>query len=232
MVLSLAMTEAVKDTSLGTRIVVDTFGYALRLGVALFLVKHAADPRARLSSLLWFDARRWKADLKWGVGAVVIGGTVVTLLIAVGICILLLTGARLPGPTPADQALLSRQGLLANGHLLAGITLVALVGAPIVEEVIYRGVLIPPMLERVTPGVAAALNGALFGFLHVVPYGHGGLGELEVLGGVFMALAFWLRRSLLVAMILHAAGNAYLALVAVLVVLASEQRPSLFAPYG
>jgi membrane protease YdiL (CAAX protease family) len=230
MALSFAMTLAFGAADLGTRIVVDTIGYALRLGVALLFIWRIAIPDRAVTRLVWLDWRRWRGDAIWGLGAAAVGGTLVTLLLAAALGVILLTGVPLPAPTPADRALLGSDGLLANWTLVAGIALIALVAAPVAEEVVYRGILAPPLLARFSPAAAAALNGLVFGFLHVVPYGHGGFGELEILGGVLMTVGFWLRRSLVVAVILHAAGNAYLAALAAAFVLASERWPWLFTP--
>lgn len=228
MALSFGMSSAVGGMSLGTRVLVDCAGYALRLGVALLIVSRAAGPRQPVWALLWLDTKRWRADLWWSVEVAALGGSLVTILLAIAAGIVLLANGQLPGPTPADRQLLGPEGVLGNWQLLVGIAVIAVVAAPLVEEVIYRGVLVPRLLERMTPGAAALLSGAVFGFLHAVPYGHGGFGELEVLGGLIMTVGFWLRRSLLVAMFLHAAGNAYLAAVAAAAVYAHDQWPWLF----
>lgn len=76
--------------------------------------------------------------------------------------------------------------------------LAAVVAAPLVEELVFRGVVMRGFLSRLGPVAAIALQGLLFGFAHSDPSrGAGNLGLALVLSGVGVALgtsAYLLRR--------------------------------------
>jgi membrane protease YdiL (CAAX protease family) len=76
--------------------------------------------------------------------------------------------------------------------------LAAVVAAPFVEELVFRGVVLRGFLSRLGPVAAIALQGLLFGFAHSDPArGAGNLGLALVLSGVGVALgtsAYLLRR--------------------------------------
>jgi membrane protease YdiL (CAAX protease family) len=76
--------------------------------------------------------------------------------------------------------------------------LVAVVAAPFVEELVFRGVILRGFLSRMGPVVAITLQGLLFGFAHSDPSrGAGNLGLALVLSAVGIALgtsAFLTRR--------------------------------------
>jgi hypothetical protein len=76
--------------------------------------------------------------------------------------------------------------------------LAAVVAAPFVEELVFRGVVLRGFLSRLGPVLAIALQGLLFGFAHADPVrGAGNVGLGLVLSGVGVALgtsAYLLRR--------------------------------------
>ena len=76
--------------------------------------------------------------------------------------------------------------------------LAAVVAAPLVEELVFRGVVMRGFLSRLGPVAAIGLQGLLFGFAHSDPSrGAGNLGLALVLSGVGVALgtsAYLLRR--------------------------------------
>ena len=74
----------------------------------------------------------------------------------------------------------------------------AVVAAPIVEEIVFRGVILRGFLSRMQWVAAVILQGVLFGAAHVgTADGAGNIGLALVLGGVgvvFGGAAFFLRR--------------------------------------
>ena len=68
-------------------------------------------------------------------------------------------------------------------------------------------------------------GGVVFALLHVFPNGHGGVGLEPFVGGIFMGIAFWLRRSLAAATVVHAAGNLYLGVAALVYASARAHWP-------
>jgi membrane protease YdiL (CAAX protease family) len=86
----------------------------------------------------------------------------------------------------------------------------AVVAAPIAEEIVFRGVVLRGLLSRTRAAVAVGLQGILFGLAHFDPIrGTGNIGLILVLSSVGCVLggaAFLLRR-IAPTMIAHAILN-------------------------
>ena len=95
----------------------------------------------------------------------------------------------------------------------------AVVAAPLVEELIFRGVVLRGFLSRMGPVLAIALQGVLFGVAHIDPVrGNGNVGLALVLSGTgiaFGAAAYLLHR-LGPTIIAHAIFNGVVLLVLLL----------------
>ena len=74
----------------------------------------------------------------------------------------------------------------------------AVVAAPIVEEMIFRGLMLRGLLSRMSAWLAVGVQGLLFGAVHVDPVrGIGNIGlalVLSAVGVVFGGAAYLLRR--------------------------------------
>lgn len=74
----------------------------------------------------------------------------------------------------------------------------AVVAAPFVEEIVFRGLVLRGLLSRLAPWVAVGAQGLLFGVAHIDPVrGSGNVGLALVLSGVGVVLgaaAYWFRR--------------------------------------
>jgi membrane protease YdiL (CAAX protease family) len=113
------------------------------------------------------------------------------------------------GQDQAISVLFDRlRGPLGRGLLV----LAAVILAPLAEEVIFRGVLLPGLARQMRPGVALVLSAALFALFHVPSHGVG-----AVVPGMLGVVFGWarLRTGNLVAPIaLHAANNLLVTLLA------------------
>jgi len=79
-------------------------------------------------------------------------------------------------------------GSRTAGYVI-GLVLTAVVAAPIVEEVIFRGIVLRGLVARLPIAVAVTLQGVLFGAAHIDPSrGWGNLGLAIALSGVGVAL--------------------------------------------
>lgn len=101
---------------------------------------------------------------------------------------------------------------------LFAVTAVAgVIGAPLVEELFFRGLLLRGLLDRVPPWAAVFGQGLLFGLYHVIPsYGRANIGLVLVLstyGWVFGAWA-WRSGRLGPTIVGHAVTNALVMTVA------------------
>jgi membrane protease YdiL (CAAX protease family) len=161
------------------------------------------------------DGRRWGPTRTTGAMVAIGLGTGVAVAIvaytvnAIGV---LVTGTE----DPVEQQLL--QDALAGGLPLALVVLVAVVVAPLTEEVVFRGVLFRAMADRINLGVGLVLSSVIFSAIHievVVSQPVALLGLFSV--GLLLALAYLLTGNLMVPILGHAVFNGISLSLAVLV---------------
>jgi len=122
-------------------------------------------------------------------------------ILAVAFVITLSLKDVLPVPShPASETLMQDQSPLT----LIGIFLGASVMAPIVEEIIFRGLILGACLRVMPPVAAILLNGLAFAAIH--PQGLAGIPPLMALG-VMLAMLTYQTGSLVPAMVMHAVNN-------------------------
>lgn len=112
-----------------------------------------------------------------------------------------------------------------NRTYVVSTLLLAVVAAPIVEEIAFRAVVLRSLLSRCAPVLAIGLQAVLFGLAHVDPVrGRYNVGIVLVTGAIgasFGAAAYWFRR-IAPTMIAHALING----VALTLVLTGAVDPS------
>jgi membrane protease YdiL (CAAX protease family) len=88
--------------------------------------------------------------------------------------------------------------LQADRTYIVSLVVTAVIAAPVVEEMVFRGVVLRGARSRLPAILAIVVQGVLFGAAHIDPVrGSGNLGLVMVLAGVgiaFGAAAVWLRR--------------------------------------
>jgi uncharacterized protein len=167
----------------------------------------------------WYVRRRWAAgrsanigwefrwsDLGWGPLAWL---AAIGTQIAVAALVLLLD-------VPLSSNVEGVSELDVDRAYLVATVVTAVVAAPIVEEVVFRGVVLRGFLSRFHPILAIALQGVLFGVAHVDPVrGAGNIGLAVVLSGVGVALGVtaYLLRRIGPAVIAHAIFNGVVMLI-------------------
>lgn len=125
------------------------------------------------------------------------------LIVIMGIAISIITAPLrdvLPQPThPLNE-------VMAGGSvwplIFAGLTAVVL--APILEEIVFRGLLFPALARVITPLAACLIQGFVFAAIH--PQGLTAIPVLMIIG-VMGSVVAWKEGSLLPAMVMHAAHN-------------------------
>lgn len=168
----------------------------------------------------WYACRRWGtgrlgvdiglrprwSDLGWGpvVWLAALAIQVVAALIITAL------GVPIEGNTEAIS-----EGSVDRTYIVS-IVITAVIAAPIVEEMVFRGVVLQGLRSRLPVVAAVALQGVLFGLAHVDPVrGAGNLGLVIVLSGVGIAfgVAAVLLRRIGASIVAHALFNGAVLLV-------------------
>lgn len=148
--------------------------------------------------LMW---RRYKAGLPSGV---YFGASRVNLpMVLWGVVLLLASGVviePLLGLFPAEPYEAVEQALGLGGWTILSVV----VAAPLLEEVLFRGIVFESCRERFGSAAAVFISAFLFGLIHVVP--------VQVVNafvvGLILGYVYLRTRSLLSVIILHAINNA------------------------
>lgn len=101
--------------------------------------------------------------------------------------------------------------LSADRSYVVSLLMLAVVAAPIVEEIVFRAVVLRGLLSRMSVAPAIAIQAGLFGLAHIDPVrGLGNIGLAMVTGaiGAAFGVAAYLLRRVVVTIIAHAILNA------------------------
>jgi uncharacterized protein len=189
----------------------------------------------------WFAMRKWGpgsplgdvgitprwSDLGWGP---VIWIATIFVQVAIGAIVLALDIPLANNTDAIDELTDDRTYTIA-------IVITAVVAAPIVEELVFRGLVMRSLLSKFPAAAAIALQGILFGVAHIDPVrGVGNVGLAMVLSGVGISFgtAAYLLRRISPTMVAHAVFNGI-----VMILLLSgirdrllEENPDLFEENG
>lgn len=206
-------------------VIVATVAFALGVdpfndAAMLFGVVAASHATALVGVFVWLSLRdglswrlmgplrpRWVRHSLVGVGIGLSGWVIVTLLLA------LLVRAIDREALPTQEGLEQLAG--ADGTAVLVAVFAAVVLAPVVEEVIYRGVLFQALRERIGLWPAMVISAGLFGVMHLDTVmqaeGFDPVGFIPMMGivllGVWLAAAFHKTGSIIVPIVGHAAFN-------------------------
>lgn len=79
----------------------------------------------------------------------------------------------------------------------------AVVLAPVLEEILMRGIILDGFLKRYSPSRSIIWSAVIFGVFHLNPW----QAVAGIAAGIILGWLYWKTRSLLLCMILHAANN-------------------------
>jgi len=152
----------------------------------------------RRRGLGWEDVglrrpERSPVHLAWQIPAVMMAGAVASMVVLVPMG---------QGPADDDQGL---GDLLSGGpaFALAGILAVAVL-VPVVEEIVFRGIILPALRARLHAVAGIVAAGTVFAVVHFLPPA---LPYLLVVGISLCAMAEWYR-SIVPGIVLHGVNNA------------------------
>jgi membrane protease YdiL (CAAX protease family) len=117
------------------------------------------------------------------------GWALVGLGVSLGLGLLLLPITQLAGDDSGQQVVKEFQRSQGAARILFAIGVVVL--APIVEELVYRGLLLRSLLRRMSPAWAVFVSGVVFGLAHVIldPGAYVALPALAAMGVISAVLA-------------------------------------------
>ena len=170
----------------------EMFAYAVTLAVLI-----AALPALARRSLpsLGLRAPRLR-DAAWGLG-----GAVAMIGVAI------LTGALQDAIFHLKPDEVQVQLLRATrGAMVAAFAFLAVVAAPFLEEILFRGLVFNALLRYVPAWLAVPLSAGVFALAHAQPGNAGALAPLAM-GGVVLAMVYYRTGSLAASMITHGAFN-------------------------
>jgi len=96
---------------------------------------------------------------------------------------------------------------MAQQNLFAILT--SVIAAPILEEVLFRGVILNGFLKNYSPQKAIIISAAIFGGIHLNPW----QSIPAFLGGILIGYMYWKTNSIIPGIILHAANNLFCVLI-------------------
>ena len=108
---------------------------------------------------------------------------------------------RLILPMPMEFASLFDE-VLSSSNLQAAVVLLVVV-APLTEELLFRGIILPGFLARYSPRASIVLCALLFGLLHLNPWQFAG----AFLLGMYLSYLYMKTRSLAMCIVGHAVNN-------------------------
>jgi membrane protease YdiL (CAAX protease family) len=172
-----------------------------------------------------------RSDLQWSLKICALGAFAIAAAIAIGFVAALCLGVRLPAPPTSYVQVLGGNWSDLQFVAIAGLGgAIAVILAPVTEELIYRSLFLPPLAYRVGLYPAIVMTSLVFGLAHVVPFGPIRIPLPEIVGGLLMAVGFSIRWSIVPAIVIHALGNLVAGTLALIYVRLFMAHPALFHP--
>jgi membrane protease YdiL (CAAX protease family) len=168
----------------------------------------------------WFVVKRkgrgWRElGFKWGDPKKTITygglGAVGALVVSLGIMLLIILVIYLLGGSNPLTADAEQVETMAGGQLLVSIA-VAVIFAPIFEELFFRGMFYPPLRRSLGPTLAVIIDGIIFGALHMQYLSIVSL----ILVGMILTYVYEKTESLYAPILTHALYNGFVVFISLL----------------
>ncbi len=102
------------------------------------------------------------------------------------------------------------------------------VAAPVLEELIFRGIILDGLLMKYSPQKAIFISSFLFAFLHLNPWQF--IGAMAI--GSFAGYVYYKTRNLLLSIIIHFVNNAFAFIMSISVDIKEEMGKTVIEAYG
>jgi membrane protease YdiL (CAAX protease family) len=168
------------------------------------------------------------SDLRWSITWCLVGIFIVGIATAIAMAGAVLLGVRLPAPPTWIAQFLAGKWDLRYIILLATLGTAGNLLVAVTEELVYRALFLPSLTSRLGLFPAIALTSIVFGFAHVIPFGIIAIPVPQIVGGILMATGFVIRWSVVPAIVIHAMGNGFAGLMALVYVRMFQTHPSWF----
>lgn len=184
-----------------------------------FLVVLPAQNLVVLAALFWVSRAKgigtWRADFGWELRRRDAGALVLGIALQAVITLALFPLVQLADRTPS-QELVRLMNENSDVLLSVGILVSTVVLAPLVEELLFRGLLLRSLLRRLEPATAILVSGIVFGAVHLLdPGALVAVPGLALLGTILSVVAFR-TGSLSRPILIHAGFNLVTTVVALL----------------
>ena len=185
--------------------------YVLAMGLPFLYARKMRKERNNIGSFD-FDLTNWK-----------IIALVIVAIIAIQFAII----SPIIGLIPMADFIIKMAEQLANLNPIVGF-LMLVIAAPILEELIFRGVILDGLLQRYSPSKSIFISALLFGIVHLNPWQF----IAALLIGIFSGWVYYKTRKLSLSIIIHMTNN-FLAFV-MMQIEGGEINPdqSYFEPFG
>jgi membrane protease YdiL (CAAX protease family) len=168
------------------------------------------------------------SDLKWSIRWCLLGIFIIGIVATTAMAGAVFVGLRLPAPPASIAQFLAGKWDLRYVILLGTLGTAGNLLVAVTEELIYRALFLPPLTSRLGLFPAIALTSIVFGFAHVIPFGIIAIPLPQIIGGILMAAGFAIRWSVVPAIVIHAMGNGFAGLMALVYFRMFQAHPSWF----
>jgi len=160
--------------------------YLLAMG-AVFLYAHKRRKDTNNVSTYDFSSTNWKLIVLVLVGMLAIQSSIISPIVAL---------------IPMADFMKAMLEQMMNIDPVVGLVMVV-VAAPILEEIIFRGIILDGLLQKYSPSKSIFISAFLFGFVHLNPWQF--IGALII--GVFSGWVYYKTRKLSLSILIHMLNN-------------------------
>jgi membrane protease YdiL (CAAX protease family) len=128
--------------------------------------------------------------------------SIIPIIIVAGIVLLLGVVGPISGLIPVPESM-KQAFAKAASHTGLSTFILMVIAAPVLEELIFRGIILDGLLRRYSPKTSILISSLLFAIVHLNPWQF----VTGFIMGAFIGWVYYKTKSLLAAIIIHASAN-------------------------